>query len=83
MTLRKVVPFLNAYFSRVTNRSTLDRYQNELDNLNCPGLRGFSVQIDLLKESNAENKTTSLNTWRGNKTQILIHCVLSLKGVYT
>ena len=73
----------NACDSRVTDKSTLDWYQNELDTLNYPAFRGFSVQIDLIKERNAENKTISLNTWRGNQTQSLIHWVLSLKVVYT
>ena len=51
--------------------------------ITVPVSTDFQYNLTCLKERNAENKTISLNTWRGNQMQILIHCELSLKGVYT
>ena len=49
--------------------------------ISCLGFHGFSVSFDLLKESNAKNRTISLNIWHGNQTQMLLLCGFSLKGV--
>ena len=47
----------------------------------CPSFHGFRFELTYSRNAMRENKTISLNTWRGNQIQILIHCRTSLEGV--
>ena len=49
----------------------------------CPGFHEIHCEVSIALRTNAENKTISLNTRRGNQIHILKHCGISLKGVYS
>ena len=48
----------------------------------CPGFHGIHRENRIALRTNAENRTISLYTCRGNQIHILKHCGISLKGVY-
>ena len=48
-----------------------------------PGFHGIHREISIALRTNAENRTISLYTCRGNQIHILKHCGISPKGVYS
>ena len=56
----------------------------KLGNLSdCPGFHGIHRESRIALRTNAENRTISLYTCRGNQIHILEHCEISPKGVYS